>query len=243
MIRVASSVVDVCPGALEGGGTGWRGGADGERVLNNLDHMEQRMFAQLGYRKKKCGMRMNEGLWVLFIGKGPLEAKVSLQSDIGHMDPLEGRGCRYWQKRGDVTITWTQKMLLAGGYAAWETCVGESHVGACVQRRVQNRQEGNALFGFQDLCLRQELLEYMGVHDNDASESSQPSWGKMKYTAYVRRIVADFSHAPPNEYSPSPNDKKQWSLVWFDFYKFPLCTSMTSRRLFKLLQSFRICLR
>nr|GEW91602.1 hypothetical protein [Tanacetum cinerariifolium] len=26
---------------------------------------------------------------------------------------------------------------------------------------------------------RQELLEYMGVHDNDASESSQPSWGKM----------------------------------------------------------------
>ncbi|GJZ99704.1 hypothetical protein Tco_0672255 [Tanacetum coccineum] len=30
--------------------------------------MEQRMFAQLGYRKKKWGMRMNEGLWVLFIG-------------------------------------------------------------------------------------------------------------------------------------------------------------------------------
>ncbi|GJX95577.1 putative ribonuclease H-like domain-containing protein [Tanacetum coccineum] len=40
-------------------------------------------------------------------------------------------------------------------------------------------QESNALFGSQDLCLRQELLEYMGVHDNDASESSQPSWGKM----------------------------------------------------------------
>ncbi|GJS51539.1 putative ribonuclease H-like domain-containing protein [Tanacetum coccineum] len=29
------------------------------------------------------------------------------------------------------------------------------------------------------LCLRQELLEYMDVHDNDASESSKPSWGKM----------------------------------------------------------------
>ncbi|GJY54826.1 hypothetical protein Tco_0446490 [Tanacetum coccineum] len=40
-------------------------------------------------------------------------------------------------------------------------------------------QEGNGSFGIQDLCLRQELLEYMGVHDNDASESSQPSWGKM----------------------------------------------------------------
>ncbi|GJU75077.1 putative reverse transcriptase domain-containing protein [Tanacetum coccineum] len=34
-----------------------------------------------------------------------------------------------------------------------------------------------------------------------------------RYSAYVRRIVADFSHAPPNEYSPSPDDKKQWSLV------------------------------
>ncbi|GJR35573.1 hypothetical protein Tco_1211257 [Tanacetum coccineum] len=30
-------------------------------------------------------------------------------------------------------------------------------------------------------------------------------------SAYVRRIVADFSHVPPNEYSPSPNDKKQWT--------------------------------
>nr|GEW00206.1 hypothetical protein [Tanacetum cinerariifolium] len=29
---------------------------------------------------------------------------------------------------------------------------------------------------------RQELLEYMGVHDNDASKSSKPSWGKM-YTS------------------------------------------------------------
>ncbi|GJS67636.1 hypothetical protein Tco_0682200 [Tanacetum coccineum] len=42
------------------------------------------------------------------------------------------------------------------------------------------RQEGNASFGIQDLCLNQELLEYMDVHDNDASESSQPSWGKIK---------------------------------------------------------------
>ncbi|GJR68703.1 hypothetical protein Tco_0014768 [Tanacetum coccineum] len=32
-----------------------------------------------------------------------------------------------------------------------------------------------------------------------------------RYTAYVRRIDADFSHATPNEYSPSPDDKKQWS--------------------------------
>ncbi|GJY27767.1 hypothetical protein Tco_0403534 [Tanacetum coccineum] len=66
-----------------------------------------------------------------------------------------------------------------------------------------------------------ELLEYKDVHDNDASECSQPSWGKIgevvystslsmvcvKYSAYVRRVVADFSHVPPNEYSPRPNDK------------------------------------
>ncbi|GKB26880.1 hypothetical protein Tco_0866281, partial [Tanacetum coccineum] len=72
-----------------------------------------------------------------------------------------------------------------------------------------------------------ELLEYMDVHDNDASESSQLSWRKIvyvgevgystslsmvcvKYSAYVRRIVADFLHVTLNEYSPRPNDKLQY---------------------------------
>ncbi|GJZ47519.1 retrotransposable element Tf2 [Tanacetum coccineum] len=84
----------------------------------------------------------------------------------------------------------------------------------------------------------------MVSHDNDASESSQPSCGKactlelsvqlprevvytwygvvdlcwvstspsmvsMKYSASVRRIVADFLHIPPNGYSSKPNDMKQ----------------------------------
>nr|GEW53106.1 hypothetical protein [Tanacetum cinerariifolium] len=31
----------------------------------------------------------------------------------------------------------------------------------------------------QQLPSKQELLEYMNVYDNDASESSQPSWEKM----------------------------------------------------------------
>nr|GEY64931.1 hypothetical protein [Tanacetum cinerariifolium] len=31
-----------------------------------------------------------------------------------------------------------------------------------------------------------ELLEYMDVHDNDASESSQPSWGKIVYIDVTR---------------------------------------------------------
>ncbi|GJY22943.1 hypothetical protein Tco_0396601 [Tanacetum coccineum] len=58
-------------------------------------------------------------------------------------------------------------------------CLDQGY-GISLVRNVEDmRQEGNGLFGFQDLCLRQELLEYMGVHDNDASESSQPSWGKM----------------------------------------------------------------
>ncbi|GJZ11084.1 hypothetical protein Tco_0545843 [Tanacetum coccineum] len=69
-----------------------------------------------------------------------------------------------------------------------------------------------------------ELLEYMDVHDNDASKSLQPSWGEIvyvgevgystslsmvcvKYSASVRRIVDDFLHVPLNEYSPRPNDK------------------------------------
>nr|GEU44186.1 hypothetical protein [Tanacetum cinerariifolium] len=75
---------------------------------------------------------------------------------------------------------------------------------------------------FQDVCLRQELLEYMGVHVNDASESSKLSWGKtctltlsgqlplevvyttflsmvcVKYSTYVRRFFVDFSYVPSN---------------------------------------------
>ncbi|GJV76784.1 hypothetical protein Tco_1508368 [Tanacetum coccineum] len=34
----------------------------------------------------------------------------------------------------------------------------------------------------------------------------------LKYYAKREENVADFSHAPLNEYSPSPDDKKQWSL-------------------------------
>ncbi|GKC00846.1 hypothetical protein Tco_0986982 [Tanacetum coccineum] len=37
-----------------------------------MDHKEQIKVAHLGYRKKKWGMRMNEGLWVLFIDMAPL---------------------------------------------------------------------------------------------------------------------------------------------------------------------------
>ncbi|GJT23643.1 hypothetical protein Tco_0893580 [Tanacetum coccineum] len=39
---------------------------------------------------------------------------------------------------------------------------------------------------FQDVCLRQELLEYMCVHVNDASENSKPSWVK---NVYIRGLV------------------------------------------------------
>nr|GEY48761.1 zinc finger CCCH domain-containing protein 18 [Tanacetum cinerariifolium] len=42
--------------------------------------------------------------------------------------------------------------------------------------------------------------------------SSEILWF-VKYSANVRRVVANFSHVPPNEYSPSPNDKKHWSMV------------------------------
>ncbi|GJR78326.1 hypothetical protein Tco_0149111 [Tanacetum coccineum] len=58
-------------------------------------------------------------------------------------------------------------------------CLDQGYGMSLVRNVEDMRQEGNGLFGSQDLCLRQELLEYMGVHDNDASESSQPSWGKM----------------------------------------------------------------
>ncbi|GJS90669.1 hypothetical protein Tco_0773305 [Tanacetum coccineum] len=64
------------------------------------------------------------------------------------------------------------------------------------------------------VLMGQELLEYneqyFGQWD-DVPRVRNHHGGKC-YSAYVRIIVADFSHAPPNEYSPSPDDKKQWSL-------------------------------
>ncbi|GJT74992.1 hypothetical protein Tco_1041717 [Tanacetum coccineum] len=76
-----------------------------------------------------------------------------------------------------------------------------------------------------------ELLEYMDVHDNDASESSQLSWRKIvyvgevgystslsmvcvKYSAYVRRIVADFLHKIVQATSKFQNLLKIEMLVW-----------------------------
>ncbi|GJZ11268.1 hypothetical protein Tco_0546027 [Tanacetum coccineum] len=62
----------------------------------------------------------------------------------------------------------------------------------------------------------------MDVHDNDDSESSQPSWGKLwevrystslsmlcvKYSAYLRRIVADILHDTKD---PSWSNKQKLS--------------------------------
>ncbi|GKF68841.1 hypothetical protein Tco_0198520, partial [Tanacetum coccineum] len=66
------------------------------------DHKEQRKVSHLGYRKNKWGMRMNEGLWVLFIDKGPLEAKETYMIRLGHMgDDVESLGAvleRLWCK-------------------------------------------------------------------------------------------------------------------------------------------------
>ncbi|GJT27998.1 hypothetical protein Tco_0908273 [Tanacetum coccineum] len=59
-------------------------------------------------------------------------------------------------------------------------------------------QEDNGSFGIQDLCFRQELLEYMDVHDNDASESSQPSWGnliqKLRQKESMKKAFQDMLH-------------------------------------------------
>ncbi|GJV13207.1 retrotransposon protein, putative, ty3-gypsy subclass [Tanacetum coccineum] len=55
---------------------------------NVLDHMEQRMFAQLGCRKKKWGMRMNEGLWPLFILENHLGDDMIFQNHKRILDKI-----------------------------------------------------------------------------------------------------------------------------------------------------------
>ncbi|GJV40760.1 hypothetical protein Tco_1419200 [Tanacetum coccineum] len=61
-----------------------------------------------------------------------------------------------------------------------------------------------------------------------------------RYSAYVRRIVADFSHAPLNEYSPSPDDKKQWSLVCKDDEDPSWSTSFKTRRTQKISSALEV---
>ncbi|GJT93086.1 retrovirus-related pol polyprotein from transposon TNT 1-94 [Tanacetum coccineum] len=86
---------------------------------------------------------------------------------------------------------------------------------------------------FQDVCLRQELLEYIDVHDNDASERGKLCillylvWF-VKYSAYVRRIVADSFHVPLNEYSPRPNDKRTRRIIETIHVDFDELTAMAS---------------
>ncbi|GJS55865.1 hypothetical protein Tco_0629227 [Tanacetum coccineum] len=66
----------------------------------------------------------------------------------------------------------------------------------------QNLQSSSMTFIYKTLIIPSVL---------DSCFSSSTVCEVKRYSANVRRTVADFSHAPPNEYSPSPNDKKQWS--------------------------------
>nr|GEV70490.1 hypothetical protein [Tanacetum cinerariifolium] len=75
---------------------------------------------------------------------------------------------------------------------------------------------------FQDSCLRQEILEYMEVHDNDASESSQPSWGKMCTLMLSGQLPGESS-----VYYFTYIEVVIFGVVGFFLYKIPLCTLMT----------------
>ncbi|GKB25155.1 zf-CCHC domain-containing protein [Tanacetum coccineum] len=79
---------------------------------------EQSIAAYNGYEIREWGMRMYEGLWVLFIGKGPLEAKVSLQSDIGHMEHLEDLLVQQYEQ-----FTIPKKESIDNGFARFNTII------------------------------------------------------------------------------------------------------------------------
>ncbi|GJU63409.1 hypothetical protein Tco_1245244 [Tanacetum coccineum] len=70
------------------------------------------------------------------------------------------------------------------------------------------------LMEYKICALTRKLLEYMDVHVNDASRIRNHHGGGI--IMQVRRTVADFSHRTHDTgISPSPDDKKQWSLVWY----------------------------
>ncbi|GKA10431.1 retrovirus-related pol polyprotein from transposon TNT 1-94 [Tanacetum coccineum] len=66
-------------------------------------------------------------------------------------------------------------------------CSGELYLQANYTLGQANYSHGQANYTHRriihpDVFLRQELLEYMAVHVNDASESSKPSWGKRYFS-------------------------------------------------------------
>ncbi|GJV77409.1 retrovirus-related pol polyprotein from transposon TNT 1-94 [Tanacetum coccineum] len=56
-----------------------------DELFKPLDHMEQRIVAHLGYRKRKVGASWNEGYEVLFILEITKGAKQASRSDVGHV--------------------------------------------------------------------------------------------------------------------------------------------------------------
>ncbi|GKA09621.1 hypothetical protein Tco_0688952 [Tanacetum coccineum] len=81
----------------------------------------------------------------------------------------------------------------------YKTLIIPSFLDSCfISSMVSEDKREMVCCGSQDLCLRQELLEYIGVHDNDASESSQPSWEKMfsPYKGSNHGLLSNLSKSP-----------------------------------------------
>ncbi|GKD78793.1 hypothetical protein Tco_1341414 [Tanacetum coccineum] len=84
----------------------------------------------------------------------------------------------------------------------------------------QNLQSSSMTFIHKTLIIPSVLVSCFissTVSEDKRGEVVYTTLLSMVYEVFcVRRIVADFSHASPNEYSPSPNDKKQCLLgYWF----------------------------
>nr|GEX26858.1 putative reverse transcriptase domain-containing protein [Tanacetum cinerariifolium] len=75
---------------------------------------------------------------------------------------------------GHYGPTTTAKKVLDSGFY-W------SNYNDTSQTKQNFQSSSTTLITIQDLCLRQELLEFMSVQDNNASKSSKPSWENMYF--------------------------------------------------------------
>ncbi|GKB96676.1 zinc finger, CCHC-type containing protein [Tanacetum coccineum] len=149
---------------------------------------------------------------------GDLDNEVNMNQPQGFIMPgNENKVCKlikslYGLKQAPKQ--WHQKfdkVVLSNGYSL-------NQADKCVYRKFDESGKGVIICLYVDDT---QLLEYMNVHDIDASASSASSMGKMLVCKHEKNRCYFSAWNPRTQYSQAPDDKKLWSImlkigiVWF----------------------------
>ncbi|GJW06062.1 hypothetical protein Tco_1568485 [Tanacetum coccineum] len=126
-----------------------------------MDHMEQRMFALLGYRKKKWGKKMNEGFCFLFIGEWSLYYECgALETRVEVLEALDDAAAEMSHQEGHVASIWTKGKLnqvVIHGHLdlLWRLCTKMDNIlDDVISNHQQHRAGGQNIEDLLDTLLR-----------------------------------------------------------------------------------------